>query len=388
MTNVNPYRKYATSPVATHLSMYNTGRLVTMMEVNHRWPTALERDSLALIPSYIALTEPTPSGRAQVHVKNIPSTSNNAHSTMEQSLAQQTKEYTATNEKNMCNVTPMGLIATTQTPYPVWPPDNHPDGPIPPKPNFSVAHSKVLQCDNIQLHRSGHMTIKWMPSLCMTHTQQHLIPLNTRPETNHPTKSLLQTQTTSSSWQLIRATWHNPRPSKNHKPWEHMRAFYLGGKLWRTDIKTTGKEGDSPLIETMWYLPPKTQWLADWCWSRAPALQTPAHLPREYQSASSLPVPLHWVWRSPWGWSHSRGEALWIPCSKHAQGTLLPKISNRLVFHWKQSLSNSFLWWHSSWILQLGYWFWEAVVLAVRAKRPCFKACWNAPTALQHNNCW
>jgi len=106
----------------------------------------------------------------------------------------------------MSEATPMGLIATTQTPYPVRPLDDHLDGPITPKPNFSVAHSKVLQCDNIQLHRSGHMTIKWMLSLCMTHTQQHLIPLNTRPETNQPTKILLQTQTTSSSWQLIRAT--------------------------------------------------------------------------------------------------------------------------------------------------------------------------------------
>ncbi len=85
-TNVKPYRKYATSPVATCLSTYDAGRLATMMEVNCWQLTASERDSPALIPSYIALTEPTPSGRAQVRVKNMPSTSNDAHSMMERSL--------------------------------------------------------------------------------------------------------------------------------------------------------------------------------------------------------------------------------------------------------------------------------------------------------------
>jgi len=71
MTNVNQYRKYATSPIATCLST-DAGMLVTMMEVDCQLSTALGRDSPASIPSYIALAEPTPSGRAQVHAKICP----------------------------------------------------------------------------------------------------------------------------------------------------------------------------------------------------------------------------------------------------------------------------------------------------------------------------
>jgi len=111
------------------------------------------------------------------------------------------------------------------------------------------------------------MTIKWMPSLCPTYTQQHLIPSNPRLETNHPMKISLQSQTTSSSWQQSGATRHDPRPSKNNMPWEHMQAFYLSKKIRPMDIKTPGKEGDSPLIKNMRYLPPKMQWLQTYAWN-------------------------------------------------------------------------------------------------------------------------
>jgi len=58
MSIVNHYQKYCTNPVATQLSMYDTGRLANMMEINHWLPTTSEWNPLDPYPSCIALTVP------------------------------------------------------------------------------------------------------------------------------------------------------------------------------------------------------------------------------------------------------------------------------------------------------------------------------------------
>jgi len=52
--------------------------------------------------------------------------------------------------------------------------------------------------------------------------------------------------------------------------WENMRTFYQSSNLWPTDI-TSRIEGSSPLIVTMFHLPPKTQRLQTYAWKTNPA---------------------------------------------------------------------------------------------------------------------
>jgi len=66
-------------------------------------------------------------------------------------------------------------------------------------------------------------------------------------------------------------TWHVTRPSTSYQLWDNMRTFYLGSSLWPMDIKTPRIDGSSPLIATMFHLPPKTQWLLTYAWEMNPA---------------------------------------------------------------------------------------------------------------------
>jgi len=57
----------------------------------------------------------------------------------------------------------------------------------------------------------------------------------------------------------------------SYQLWENMWTFYLGSSLWPMDIKTPRIDGSSPLIATMFHLPPKTQWLQTYAWEMNPA---------------------------------------------------------------------------------------------------------------------
>jgi len=239
--------------------MYNAGRKATMMEVKCQLLTALDQASLILIPSHIALTVSPTSGRAQVQLQNRPSTSNATHPMMERSSTQKTNEHTATNKEKTSKATPKRLNATTQAPYCVWPLEDHLDESIPPKPNYSVQQNKA--CNSSQPHRLGHK----MAQLSPTYTHQHQALNNLQSETHAPLKTVLQNQMITLALQRKRATWHVTQPSMSYKSWENMQTFYLGSNLWPTDI-TSRTEGSSPLIATMFYLPPKTQWIQTYTW--------------------------------------------------------------------------------------------------------------------------
>jgi len=94
--------------------MYDAGRPMTMMEVNH-WPSILsEQDTPAPSPNPQALTVPSTSGRVQIQVQHKPSTLNTAHPMAVRLLTCQIGKQTSMKQSQKCVASPMQRNVSTQ----------------------------------------------------------------------------------------------------------------------------------------------------------------------------------------------------------------------------------------------------------------------------------